>query len=71
MRPLKLRTHLLLLVLGTLFPIVVFAAIAGWMLLVDLPQAAPVDTTGTVSLTIRYADAPTRQPVVMSFNVPG
>ena len=50
MRPLKLRTHLLLLVLGTLFPIVVFAAIAGWMLLVDLPQAAPVDTTGTVSL---------------------
>src|SRR5262245_51126307 len=50
MRPLKLRTHLLLLTLGTLLPIVVFAAIAGWMLLVDLPASAAIDTTGTVWL---------------------
>ena len=40
MRPMKLRSHLLLLTLGTLLPIVVFAAIAGWMLLAGLESSA-------------------------------
>jgi signal transduction histidine kinase/ActR/RegA family two-component response regulator len=40
MRPMKLRSHLLLLTLGTLLPIVVFAAIAGWMLLAGLQESA-------------------------------
>ena len=50
MRPLKLRTHLLLLTLGMLLPIVVFAAIAGWLLLVDLPPSSALNITGTVWL---------------------
>jgi signal transduction histidine kinase/ActR/RegA family two-component response regulator len=49
MRPMKLRSHLLLLTLGTLLPVVVFAAIAGWLLLVD-PPAAVLDMTETVWL---------------------
>jgi signal transduction histidine kinase/ActR/RegA family two-component response regulator len=49
MRPMKLRSHLLLLTLGTLLPIVVFAAIAGWMLLVGL-QDSSLDATETVWL---------------------
>jgi signal transduction histidine kinase/CheY-like chemotaxis protein len=40
MRPMKLRSHLLLLTLGTLLPVVVFAAIAGWMLLAGLSESA-------------------------------
>src|SRR5262245_16941045 len=50
MRPMKLRTQLLLLTLGTLLPVVVFAAIAGYMLLVDLPPTASLDTIETVWL---------------------
>jgi signal transduction histidine kinase/CheY-like chemotaxis protein len=49
MRPMKLRSHLLLLTLGTLLPIVVFAALAGWMLLVGLPGSA-LSTQDTVWL---------------------
>ena len=36
MRPMKLRSHLLLLTLGSLLPIVVFTIVAGWMLLMGL-----------------------------------
>lgn len=36
MRPMKLRSHLLLLTLGTLLPILVFTLVAGWMLLMGL-----------------------------------
>jgi len=49
MRPMKLRSHLLLLTLGTLLPVVVFAAIAGWMLLAD-PPASVLGTNETVWL---------------------
>jgi signal transduction histidine kinase/ActR/RegA family two-component response regulator len=49
MRPMKLRSHLLLLTLGTLLPIVVFAAIAGWMLLAGL-QESVLNTAETVWL---------------------
>jgi signal transduction histidine kinase len=49
MRPMKLRSHLLLLTLGTLLPVVVFAAIAGWMLLADPPESV-LGTTETVWL---------------------
>src|SRR6185369_16513699 len=49
MRPLSLRAHLLLLTLGTLLPVVVFAGIAGWMLLAGLP-ASPMSTEDTVRL---------------------
>ena len=50
MRPLRLRSHLLLLTLGTLLPVVVFAAIAAWLLLVDLPPSSALDLTATVWL---------------------
>ncbi|HEX6692443.1 MAG TPA: hybrid sensor histidine kinase/response regulator [Burkholderiales bacterium] len=46
----KLRSHLLLLTLGTLLPVVVFVAVAGWLLLVDLPPDSALDVTGTVGL---------------------
>jgi signal transduction histidine kinase len=49
MRPLSLRAHLLLLTLGTLLPVVVFAGIAGWMLLAGLP-ASVLGTEDTVWL---------------------
>src|SRR5688572_20257558 len=49
MRPMKLRSHLLLLTLGTLLPIVIFAAIAGWMLLAGL-QESVLNTAETVWL---------------------
>jgi len=50
MRPMKLRSHLVLLTLGTLFPVVAFAVVAGWMLLVDLPPSSALDVTETVWL---------------------
>ncbi len=49
MRPMKLRSHLLLLTLGTLLPIVVFAALAGWMLLAG-PHDSVLNTAETVWL---------------------
>lgn len=39
MRPMKVRTHLLLLALGSLLPLVILAAASGWIL---APQAPPV-----------------------------
>src|SRR5688572_25012210 len=49
MRPMKLRSHLLLLTLGTLLPIVVFAVLAGWMLLAGL-QGSSLNAAETVWL---------------------
>jgi signal transduction histidine kinase/CheY-like chemotaxis protein len=40
MRPMKLRSHLVLLTLGTLLPIVVFTIVAGWMLLEGLSESS-------------------------------
>ncbi len=40
MRPMKLRTHLLLLTLGSLSPLVILAAAAGWMLFTGAPVLA-------------------------------
>lgn len=40
MRPMKVRTHLLLLNLGSLVPLVVLAAAAGWMLATGTPVVA-------------------------------
>src|SRR4051812_26917141 len=40
MRPMKLRSHLVLLTLGTLLPIVVFTGVAGWMLLAGLSKSS-------------------------------
>jgi hypothetical protein len=40
MRPMKVRTHLLLLNLGSLVPLVVLAGAAGWMLATGTPVLA-------------------------------
>src|SRR5512145_1587904 len=37
MRPMKLRSHLLLLTMGTVLPLVVVAAAAGWIFATDAP----------------------------------
>src|SRR5262245_33126822 len=39
MRPMKLRSHLLLLTLVALFPVVLFAAVGGWLLIVGLSDS--------------------------------
>jgi signal transduction histidine kinase/CheY-like chemotaxis protein len=58
MRPMKVRTHLLLLTLGSLLPLVVLAAAAGWMLATGAPVLAQemivlivVGTLGAIALS--------------------
>lgn len=58
MRPMRVRTHLLLLTLGSLLPLVVLAAAAGWMLATGAPVLAQemialiaVGTLGAVALS--------------------
>jgi signal transduction histidine kinase/ActR/RegA family two-component response regulator len=58
MRPMKVRTHLLLLTLGSLVPLVVLAAAASWMLATGAPVLAremivliAVGTLGAIALS--------------------
>src|SRR4029077_17427846 len=39
MRPMKLRSQLLLLTLGALLPVVLFAAVGGWLLIAGLSDS--------------------------------